>query len=116
MIPAEDAVEDDSEEAAGILAQIPEGAIIPGIVATAAVGDRGDVSCTSKHDSGRWTLYIRRRLDTGHDGVEGRPTDVAFVPGGTYPFGCAAFDNSSKRHSYGLTPYRLVLKTTNVPY
>jgi hypothetical protein len=110
MIPAQDAVEYDSEEAAAILAEIPEGAIIPGIVAAPAVGDRGDVSCTSKHDNGRWRLYIRRKLDTGHEGVEGRPTDVTFQPGGIYPFGCAAFNNSSKRHAYGLTPYRLVLK------
>jgi hypothetical protein len=110
MIPTDEAVEYESEEAVGILAGIPEGAIIPGMVAAPAVGDRGDVSCTSRHDNGRWQLYIRRKLDTAHKGVEGRPTDVTFEPGGTYPFGCAAFDNTSKRHSYGLTPFRLVLK------
>jgi hypothetical protein len=110
MIPADHAVKYGSDEAAQILAETPVGAIIPGIVAAAAVGDRGDVSCTSQHKDGLWQLYIRRKLDTGHEGNEGRPTDVTFQPGGIHPFGCAAFDNTSKRHSYALMPCRLLLE------
>jgi len=68
-----------------------------------------------KHEDGRWQLLIRRKLDTGHEGKDGRPTDVLFEPGGIYPFGCTAFDNTSKRHSYGLTPSRLVLKKQDAP-
>jgi len=110
MIAAEGAVEIDSEEGARILADIPTGAIIPSIIAAAATGDRGDVSCISKHAAGRWQLLIRRKLDTAQAAIDDRPTDVTFTPGNAYPLGCAAFDNSSKRHAYGLTPCRLVLK------
>jgi len=85
-------------------AQIAPGTIIPGIVASAAVGDRGDLSCRSQHEAGRWRLYIRRKLNTGSQ------YDVAFVPGGKHPFSCAAFDHSSKRHAYGFSVYRLVLE------
>jgi len=85
-------------------AQVPSGTIVPGIVASAAVGDRGDVSCVSQHENGRWRLYLSRKLDTGHE------YDVKFAPGGKYPFGCAAFDRSSKRHAYDLAVYRLLLE------
>ncbi len=109
IIPTEQEVDYDSQEGAEILAGMPEGTVVPGIVASAARGDRGDVQCMSRHQAGRWQLYIRRKLDTGHEGVDGRPTDAKFVPGQSIPFGCAAFDNSSKRHAYGLSVYRLVL-------
>jgi hypothetical protein len=110
IIPAEYAVAYDSQEAVQILAKIPEGFVVPGIVASAAQGDRGDIRCLSRHQSGRWRLYIRRKLDTGHRLSDGRRCDVCFVPGKAHPFACAAFDNSSKRHAYGLTPYRLLLE------
>ncbi len=100
IIPREHAV-DYAEEAA---AKLPGETIIPGIVASAFVGDRGDVSCTSQHVDGRWKLWVRRKLDTGSK------HDAKFVPGRSYPFGCAAFDHSSKRHAYSLMPYRLVLE------
>lgn len=91
-------------------ARIAAGTIVPGIVASPAVGDRGDVSCLSRHEDGRWKLYIRRRLDTGHRLDDGRPSDVTFIPGRAQPFGCAAFDHSSKRHAYHMPVYRLVLE------
>ena len=78
--------------------------MVPGIVAAPAVGDRGDVTCQSHHQDGRWQLVIRRKLNTGSQ------YDVEFVPGRTQAFGCAAFDNSSKRHAYGFSVYRLVLE------
>lgn len=88
------------EAAAGIRV----GQIVPGIVASAAVGDRGDVACISRHEDGRWRLYLRRKLETGS------PYDAQFTPGRTYCFGCAAFDCSSKRHAYNMFVYRLVLE------
>ena len=109
IIPTDSAVEYGSEEGEKILAGIPQGAVIPGIVASAAQGDRGDVECTSRHEAGRWKLYIRRKLDTGRKLDDDRPSDAKFVPGQSIPFGCAAFDRSSKRHAYGLSVYRLVL-------
>ena len=84
--------------------------MIPGIVAAAAEGDRGDIRCLSRHADGRWQLYIRRKLDTERKLDDGCLSDVTFVPGSAHAFGCAAFDNTSKRHAYGLTPYRLVLE------
>ncbi|MBN2474782.1 MAG: hypothetical protein JXB62_09250 [Pirellulales bacterium] len=100
MISADHAVE-YSEEAA---ARIPAETIVPGIVAAGAVGDRGDVACTSRHEDGRWRVYVRRKLDTGSQ------YDVKFIPGQPYPFGCAAFDRSSKRHAYEYPVYRLMLE------
>ena len=100
ILPEEHAVEYTPEAAASI----PVGTIIPGIVASAATGDRGDVRCQSRHENGRWQLYIRRKLDTGSR------YDVQFHPGHSYPFGCAAFDHSSKRHAYEFTVNRLVLE------
>jgi hypothetical protein len=80
------------------------GTIIPGIVAAPAVGDRGDITCRSRHDHGRWQVLIRRKLDTGSE------YDVKFVPGRCQSFACAAFDNSSKRHAYGFSVQRLLLE------
>ncbi len=104
IIPADHAVQYDSDEGQRILEGIVEGAIVPGIVASAAVGDRGDVHCISHHDRGRWQLIIRRRLDTGSR------FDTTFLPGQAYSFGCAAFDHASKRHAYNMAVYRLVLQ------
>jgi len=92
MIPKEHAVP-YSEEAAK---QIPPETIIPGLVCEPFQGDRGDVSSVSTHQNGRWTLYVRRKLDTGSE------HDVKFAPGGTYSFGAAAFDCAAKRHAYSM--------------
>ncbi len=86
-----------------LAAEVPADTIIPGIVASAFEGDRGHLRCFSRYKNGRWLLLIRRKLDTGS------PFDVKFIPGRSYPFGCAAFDRTSKRHAYGLATYRLVL-------
>ncbi len=83
--------------------ELPEDTVVPGIVASAFVGDRGHIACKSRHHSGRWTVWMRRKLDTGSR------YDATFTPGGSHPFGCAAFNCTSKRHAYNLLPYRLVL-------
>jgi hypothetical protein len=103
-ILSEQAVLLDSGEASEILAEMPTGAIVPGMVLAPFEGDRGDVRCRSTYEDGQWELLIRRRLETGSE------FDVQFVPGGTYTFGCAAFDHSSKRHAYGFETYALKLE------
>ena len=100
IIPSEHAVEYSDKAAQRIKA----GTIVPGIVASVVLGDRGDITCVSRHEDGRWWLYMRRKLDTGSE------HDVKFMPGRKYPFGCAAFDRSSKRHAYNFAAYWLVLE------
>jgi cytochrome b subunit of formate dehydrogenase len=103
-IAAEQAVPYDSDEAAAILAEMPVGTIVPGMVLSRFDGDRGDVECQSIHKDGRWEVLIRRKLDTGSE------YDVEFVPGQTHSFGCAAFDHASKRHAYGFDTLGLKLE------
>lgn len=98
-MPPQHAVE-YTEEAA---AKIEPGTIIPGVVTSPFVGDRGDIACTSHHEDGQWTVTMRRRLDTGSE------HDAPFAPGGRYAFGCAAFDHSGKRHAYALPTFHLRL-------
>ncbi len=83
---------------------IEPGTIIPGVVTEAFVGDRGQVSCVSQYEDGRWVLYIRRPLETGS------AYDVQFVPGYRYAFGCAAFDHAGKRHALALPTFHLVVE------
>ncbi len=87
-----------------VAAKIRPEQIVPGIVASAAVGDRGDIRCQSHHQDGRWKLFIRRKMDTGSE------YDVTFVPDRTYPCGVAAFDRTSKRHAYNLSVHWFVLE------
>ena len=78
--------------------------LIPGIICEPFQGDRGDVTCVSQHRNDLWTLYMRRKLDTGSE------HDVRFTPGGSHSFGCAAFDHAGKRHAYSMPVFRLVLE------
>ena len=98
-IPKEHAIP-YSEEAS---AKFAVGDEIPGIVVSKAIGGRGDVVCRSQYADGGWRLLIRRKLDTGSE------RDAIFEPGGSYAFGCAAFDHSAKRHAYNQRVYRMVL-------
>jgi hypothetical protein len=82
---------------------IPEGTIIPGMYVSLWKGDRGDVACSSKWADGKWVLLMKRKLNTGS------AHDTAFTPGGSYPFACAAFDRTSKRHAYNHEVYDLRL-------
>ena len=99
MMPTERANEYTPEAAE----RFDPGTIVPGVVASPFIGDRGDVCCQSSHENGRWTLILRRKLDTGSR------YDVRFVPGEAHPFGCAAFNRTAKRHAYNMAVYRLVL-------
>jgi len=89
-------------EAAG--AAIPLSTIVPGVVTEPFLGDRGDVRCQSRYGDGRWTVWMRRRLDTGSE------FDAQIAPGGRYAFGCAAFDHAGKRHAYAPPTFHLVLE------
>jgi len=84
--------------------KLPPGTLVPGVTASLFVGDRGDVTCQSVHTHGRWTVYLRRRLDTGSE------FDAIFAPGGRTPFGIAAFDCTSDRHAYALRPCWMVFE------
>ncbi len=99
MIPTEHAVEYTPEAAAAI----PPGTIIPGMVVSPAVGDRGDIRCVSEHKDGIWRLYMERALDTGSE------YDATFVPGRPLSFGIATFDHAQTRHAYNHSVYRLLL-------
>jgi hypothetical protein len=100
MIPRDHARPYSPEQAA----RVPVDTLIPGIVASAFEGDRGDVHCVSRHEAGHWRVVICRKLDTGSQ------YDTKFVPGQEYCFSCAAFDHTSKRHAYDLNVYRLRLE------
>lgn len=98
-IRKEHAVEYTEQQAAAI----PPGTLIPGMMCAPFRGDRGDLKCQSTHHNGRWSLVLRRKLDTGSE------FDVQFKPGGSYAFSCAAFDHTSKRHAYSFAVFRLLI-------
>jgi hypothetical protein len=95
----------DSEKVAldkAALDAMPAGSYIPGIVKSAIVGDRGDISAAWKWENGIWTIEFSRKLTTGSE------TDVQFSDlTGTYHFGLAVFENAQVRHAFqnGSTPF-----------
>lgn len=99
MIPKEHAVEYTAEA----VAAIPPGTIIPGMVVSAMVGDRGNVRCVSEYADGRWRVFMERALDTGSE------YDAPFVPGKPLSFTIATFDHAQTRHAYNHAVYRLLL-------
>jgi hypothetical protein len=84
-------------------ARIPVGTIIPGLLAPdpRAPSPR-DVLCSAKWAGGRWTLLVKRRLDTG------AKDDVA-ISSGTFMW-VAAFDHTVADHTRHIRPIRLELK------
>jgi cytochrome b subunit of formate dehydrogenase len=81
-------------------AAIPDGTVIPGvIIAGEPTGGRAEIRCAAKWAAGRWTLEVRRKLDTG------RPEDVA-IRSDTLMW-VAAFDHAQTRHTRHLRPIRL---------
>ena len=100
----------DSEKVAldqAALDALPVGSYIPGIVKSASVGDRGDISAAWKWADGVWTIEFSRKLTTGSE------TDVQFSDlAATYYFGLAVFENAQVRHAFetGSTPFVFVPK------
>lgn len=74
---------------------LPVGSIIPGIVKSEIVGDRGQISAGWKWADGKWTIEFSRALVTGSE------TDVQFDDlAAQYFFGIAVFENAQVRHAY----------------
>lgn len=81
-------------------AQIPVGAVIPGVITTGEyLGDRAEIRCSARWAAGRWALTAARRLDTHDD------RDVP-ISTGTF-MRVAAFDHSQIRHTRHVRPIRL---------
>lgn len=72
----------------------PPGSSAPGYLAESPRAGRADVSAWSRHEAGRWTVILRRALDTGdaHD-IRFRPGDPAGVA-----FGLSIMDHTPVDH------------------
>jgi hypothetical protein len=70
------------------------GALLPRRLLREPQGSRADVMANSRWEDGRWTLEMRRRLDTGN------VDDKALLPGRVYNVGIAIFDDhtANRRH------------------
>jgi hypothetical protein len=78
------------------------GDMVPGIIISKIVGDRGDFTAGWQWQDGAWTVEFSRDLVTGSE------FDVQFDDLlKTYFFGVSAFDNAQVRHAYetGATPF-----------
>ncbi len=74
---------------------MPAGTIIPGIIKSEIVGDRGQISAGWKWADGKWTIEFSRALVTGSE------TDVQFNDlTAQYFFGLAIFENAQVRHAF----------------
>src|SRR5262249_27074828 len=81
---------------------LPIGAVIPSIIFSANPdrrSDFADVTGTARWAAGRWSLELKRCLDTGS------PFDVA-IKTGTLMW-MAAFDHAETWHSYHVRPLEL---------
>lgn len=65
------------------------GHVLSGYVQRIGSGSRIDVTSTGSHDGENWSVTFRRKLDTG-DAMG----DIVFVPGDTYSYQVATFDNT----------------------
>lgn len=71
----------------------PAGYTVPGYIISRPVGSRGDVGSFAvymrdQNGKGWWYVVLSRALNTGN------PEDAVFVPGGSYTFGVAIFNNA----------------------
>lgn len=71
---------------------IPAGTTAPGYVTDLPGGDRADITAISRYASGRWTVVLQRKLDTGS------ARDLRFVSGQEYAFGLSIMDNTLHDH------------------
>lgn len=88
----------DSEKVALTQADLdamPVGSLIPGIVKSTIVGDRGDITAGWEWKDGVWTIEFGRKLVTAGE------FDVQFSDlGAMYYFGLAIFENAQVRHAF----------------
>lgn len=84
---------------------MPVGSKIPGIIKSAIVGDRGNISAAWKWENGVWTIEFSRALVTGSE------TDVQFDDlTAQYFFGLAIFENAQVRHAFQYGVSSMVFK------
>ncbi|MEE9119659.1 MAG: ethylbenzene dehydrogenase-related protein [Syntrophobacteria bacterium] len=82
-----------------------EGDEIPGYMLNSVwKGSFADVKTKGVWQNGKWTVMMRRKLQTGND------DDVQFNTRKTYPFGIAVFDNAHEHNSYNAEPLKLKFK------
>jgi hypothetical protein len=84
---------------------MPVGTIIPGIVKSEIVGDRGQISAGWVWADGMWTIEFGRLLDTASE-FDVEFTDLTAM----YYFGVAVFENAQVRHATQTAPSFLVFK------
>lgn len=86
-------------------ARVKDGDILPGfILYTRTDGSADDLDASGTWADGRWTMTIRRKLNTA------QKDDVALVPGQSYPIGLAVHDdNVTTRFHYVSFPLTLGL-------
>jgi len=82
----------------------PVGALIPNILLEPFQGDRADVRAQAKWRAGRWTLEMRRLLDTKSK------FDVAFSTERPVYISVAVYNRTQTRHSEHIRPVRVVLQ------
>jgi thiosulfate reductase cytochrome b subunit len=82
----------------------PVGTLIPNILIEPFQGDRADVRAQGAWHQGRWTLEVRRVLDTKST------YDVPFVPGQPVYITVAVFNRVQTRHSEHIKPVRVMLQ------
>jgi hypothetical protein len=79
-----------------------EGDWLPGYVLNTSWKDSfGDIKTEGVWKTGKWTLMMSRKLDTGYD------DDVQYNTRKKYSFSLAVFDNSGAEHSYNSDPLKL---------
>lgn len=98
----------DSEKVAldkAALEALPANSYIPGIVKSALVGDRGNISAGWKWANGKWTIEFGRLLNTDSK------FDVQFTDrAAMYYFGVAVFENAQVRHATQTSPSFMVFQ------
>ncbi|WP_432822537.1 ethylbenzene dehydrogenase-related protein [Trichloromonas sp.] len=83
----------------------PAGSTAPGFLTETPAGSRADVKALGRWLDGRWTVILRRALDSKD------PRDVRFVPGDGegVAFGLSIMDNTLFEHYASVLPERIVL-------
>lgn len=81
------------------------GSSAPGYLVNKPTGGRGDVAAWGQWQTGRWTVVLRRKLDTGD------PRDARFIPGDRagIAFGLSIMDHTLHEHYASVTAEKIVL-------
>lgn len=87
-------------------ASFKEGDILPHPVLQEPSGSVADIQASGVWKGGKWTLELKRKLNTGH------PDDKVLEPGKVYDIGFSVFEDkvSNRRHHVTLPPLTLGLE------